>query len=253
MVTLTPIGIIHSCFREKFGIPRQPGLVPAAKATLELLPPYSRSEAVRGLEEFSHLWLIFLFHGIPPDHWHPTVRPPRLGGNQRRGVFATRSPFRPNPLGLSVVRLERIAINRGQVTLHLAGIDLLEGTPVLDIKPYLPYVECLPEATGGFASEAPAVQDVAFSPAATAFCLAWPAGDLRELITQILQQDPRPAYEAVDVTPQHYGMKLFDYDVRWEMRDNVAYVTEILPLTPLPAGARPLPVDKPGSPPRGDQ
>lgn len=231
MSSFTPVGIVRSCFREKFGIPRQPGLAPAARATLELLSPYNQPAAVRGLEGFSHIWLVFAFHGIPAGHWQPTVRPPRLGGHQRVGVFASRSPFRPNPIGLSVVRLERIAIDRGKVILHLSGIDLLDETPVLDIKPYLPYVDCIPTAIGGFAPEAPAAERVVeFSPAATAFCTAWPIGDLRELISQILRQDPRPAYEAAVSGPQQYGMKLYDVDVRWQMRDEVAYVTEIVPV-----------------------
>ncbi len=228
MFTLAPIGLIHSCFGEKFGIPRQAGLAPAARATLELLPPYAAPETVRGLEEFSHLWLIFVFHGIPDGQWQPTVRPPRLGGRQRLGVFATRSPFRPNPIGLSVVKLERIVINRGRVTLHLAGIDLLDGTPVLDIKPYLPYADSLPDAIGGFASQAPdASLIVAFSPAADAVCAAWPGGGLRELIVQVLSQDPRPAYEQTAGSSQCYGMRLHDRDVQWEMRDGIAYVTAI--------------------------
>ena len=227
---MNPIGVIHSCFREKFGIPRQPGLVTAASATLELFPPYNQPEAVRGLEGFSHLWLIFVFHEIPAGRWQPTVRPPRLGGNQRLGVFATRSPFRPNPIGLSAVRLERIEINQGRVALHLAGVDLLDGTPVLDIKPYVPYADCIPDAAGGFAPEAPdAALTVEFSPSAAAFCAAWPEGDLRALITQILRQDPRPAYERENTAPRRYGMKLYDFDLRWEMRDNTATVIDIIP------------------------
>jgi tRNA-Thr(GGU) m(6)t(6)A37 methyltransferase TsaA len=225
-----PIGRVRSCFREKFGIPRQPGLVPAARATLELLPPYAQPATVRGLEDFSHLWLLFVFHGLPEGRWQPTVRPPRLGGNRRLGVFATRSPFRPNPLGLSAVRLERIVIGSGRITLHLAGVDLLNGTPVLDIKPYVPYADCLLTATGGFAPEAPvAERAVEFSPQAAAFCANWPQDDLRELITQILRQDPRPAYvrEQSDSAPPSYGMKLYDFDVKWEVIDQSIYVNEI--------------------------
>lgn len=233
----TPVGIVHSCFREKFGIPRQSGLAPAARATLELLAPYNQPTAVRGLEGFSHIWLVFVFHAIPPGRWQPTVRPPRLGGNRRLGVFATRSTFRPNPIGLSAVRLERISTHRGQVILHLAGVDLLDGTPVLDIKPYLPYADGIPTATGGFAPEPPPAElRVTFSPAALAFCQAWPAGDLPELIAQLVRQDPRPAYEKADSSPRRYGMKLFHCDVRWEMRGGTAYVTDILSeVTPVPA------------------
>lgn len=229
MFRFEPIGIVHSCFREKFGIPRQPGLVSEARATLELLPPYHSPEGVRGLEGFSHLWLIFVFHEIPAGRWQPTVRPPRLGGNQRLGVFATRSPFRPNPIGLSAVRLERVEIAQGRVVLHLAGADLLDGTPVLDIKPYVPYADRIPDATSGFAPSAPeATLAVEFSPSAAAFCAAWPEGDLRTLITQILRQDPRPAYERESTAPQRYGMKLYDFDLRWEMRDDTAEVIDII-------------------------
>jgi tRNA-Thr(GGU) m(6)t(6)A37 methyltransferase TsaA len=229
MFQFAPIGVIHSCFRQKFGIPRQPRLVPAARATLELLPPHAQPETVRGLEGFSHLWLLFVFHGIPAGRWQPTVRPPRLGGNQRMGVFATRSTFRPNPIGLSAVMLERIEVNAGRVVLHLAGVDVLDGTPVLDIKPYLPYADCIPEAVGGFANDAPTqLREVAFSPAAAAFCATWPNGDLRELITQILRQDPRPAYAHADSTVRRYGMTLYHCEVHWEMREQAAHVTEIV-------------------------
>jgi tRNA-Thr(GGU) m(6)t(6)A37 methyltransferase TsaA len=229
MFHFAPIGFVRSCFCEKFGIPRQAGLAPAARATLELLPPCDRPAAVRGLEGFSHLWLIFVFHGVPAGRWLPTVRPPRLGGRQRRGVFATRSPFRPNPIGLSAVGLERVEIGQGRVALHLAGVDLLDGTPVLDIKPYLPYSDRIPNAAGGFAPAAPEPGlAVDFSPQAAAFCAAWPEGDLRELIVQILRQDPRPAYQRGNVARQRYGMKLYDFDLRWEMRGGMAHVTEIV-------------------------
>ena len=233
MPRFEPIGVIRSCFREKFGIPRQPGLVSEARATLELLPPYNSPEAVRGLKGFSHLWLIFVFHEIPAGRWQPTVRPPRLGGHQRLGVFATRSPFRPNPIGLSAVRLERIERDQSRLVLHLTGADLLDGTPVLDIKPYVPYADCIPDATGGFAAEAPeAAFAVEFSPSAAAFCAAWPEGDLRALITQILRQDPRPAYERENAAPRRYGMKLYDFDLRWEMRGDTATVIDIIPTAP---------------------
>jgi tRNA-Thr(GGU) m(6)t(6)A37 methyltransferase TsaA len=149
--SLSPIGTIHSCYGEKFGIPRQPGLVKSATATLELLPPYNSPDALRGLDGFSHLWVIFLFHQSTRNQWKATVRPPRLGGNERVGVFASRSNFRPNPIGLSVVEL--LTVEGTQ--LHLGGGDFLDGTPVLDIKPYLPYADCIPSATGAFATRTP--------------------------------------------------------------------------------------------------
>lgn len=227
MYEMQPIGIIHSCFREKFGIPRQAGLVHAALATLELLPPYNCAEAVDGLEDCSHIWLLFLLHQIPAGHWQPMVRPPRLGGNERRGVFATRSPFRPNRIGLSAVRLERIVINNG-VVLHLSGIDVLDATPVLDIKPYVSYADCIAEAQGGIARSAPVSKlTVEFSAAAAAVCAAWQGEDLRELITQILAQNPRPAYHQNDATTQQYALRLYDFDLHWQQCGEQIMVTEI--------------------------
>lgn len=231
MFSFTPVGYIQSCFREKFGIPRQPGLAPAARATLELVPPYARAEMVRGLEGYSHVWLLFVFHGVPAGRWQPMVRPPRLGGNRRLGVFATRSTFRPNPLGLSVVALDGIGSHAGRVLLHLSGVDLLDGTPVLDIKPYLPYADSLPEARSALAPDAPSWRPVHFSAAAAAFCARQPEGAaLRELIEQVLRQGPQPAYQHA-ATARRYGMRLYDCDVRWELRDDGAWVMDIVPAT----------------------
>lgn len=228
MFTFTPIGVIHSCFKEKFGIPRQPGLVPAARATLELLPPYNRTEAVRGLEDFSHIWVTFVFHACLGEDWKPTVRPPRLGGNRRLGVFATRSTHRPNPVGLSAVKLERIEAGPGSVLLHLKGADLMDGTPVLDIKPYLPYSDVISGATGGFAAGAPdALFEVNFSQSALDRCAA--VTDLELLIRQILSQDPRPAYYGRSDEERIFGMKLLDYDVKWAVHGHVVLVTDIIP------------------------
>lgn len=228
MFTFTQIGVIHSCFREKFGIPRQPGLVPAARAVLELLPPYNRAEAVRGLEGFSHIWVSFVFHACRGEPWKPTVRPPRLGGNRRLGVFATRSTRRPNPIGLSAVELERIEAGPGRVLLHLKGADLMDGTPVLDIKPYLPYADVIPGATSGFAAQAPAALfEVNFSQPALERCATVP--ELELLIRQILSQDPRPAYHGKSDGKRIFGMKLLDYDVKWETGGHVALVTDIIP------------------------
>ncbi|HSP44184.1 MAG TPA: tRNA (N6-threonylcarbamoyladenosine(37)-N6)-methyltransferase TrmO, partial [Luteolibacter sp.] len=152
-MTLDPIGIVRSCFGEKFAGPRQPGLCPSAWGELILHPPYRSHEAVRGLEGFSHIWLIFGFHETAAQGWSPTVRPPRLGGNQRVGVFASRSTFRPNGLGLSLVRLEGIDEDSPDApVLKLGGLDLIDGTPVYDIKPYLPYAESVPDAHAGFAA-----------------------------------------------------------------------------------------------------
>ncbi|HXH02747.1 MAG TPA: tRNA (N6-threonylcarbamoyladenosine(37)-N6)-methyltransferase TrmO [Candidatus Competibacteraceae bacterium] len=213
-----PIGLVRSCFLDKFGVPRQPGLAPAARGELWLLPPYDRREAFVGLEAFSHLWLIFVFHHIPARAWQPTVRPPRLGGNRRLGVFATRSTHRPNPIGLSVVRFEGIVDDDQGLRLRLAGVDLVDGTPVLDIKPYVPYADSLLEASGGFAETAPEPLPVRFSEQAEAQCRDYEARsgrELRLLIEQVLALDPRPAYQR---DPERlYGVRLWELDVRWRV------------------------------------
>lgn len=229
-MNIEPIGIIHSCFKEKFGIPRQPGLVDAAEARLQLLPPYNREEAVRGLEGFSHVWLIFGFHATAGQGWRPTVRPPRLGGNARVGVFASRSTFRPNPLGLSVVRLAGIDCRDG-VNLLLAGVDLLDLTPIFDIKPYLPYADALPSAQGGFAPENPdTAVSVSFSPQAERQLSRLEAERprLRQLVCELLAYDPRPAYRSDTDASRDYGVKLYDLDVRWRMLGDVAEVTALV-------------------------
>lgn len=231
--SMRPIGILRSPFKEKFGIPRQSGLVTAARARLELLPPFDREEALRGLEEFSHLWLLFVFHDGAGARWRPTVRPPRLGGNQRLGVFATRSGFRPNRIGLSVGRLEAIASREGRLGLDLRGLDLLDGTPVLDVKPYLPYADSPPEATGGFAQAAPEERlEVVFEPAAMTAVeeRGRSIPELRTVITQLLSTDPRPAYYGESRSAQTLGIRLFDFDLKWRVEDGRAVVLELAAL-----------------------
>lgn len=216
--TFAPIGQIHSCFKEKFGIPRQSGLVREARAKLEVFPPYQQMEAFRELDNFSHVWIIFVFHQCPRKQWRPTVRPPRLGGNRRVGVFASRSGFRPNPIGQSAVELEEIETRHGGVWLHLNGIDLLDGTPVLDIKPYLSYADHIPEARSAYATTAPRSETaVEFSDQAEKTCqqLEGPAyPQLKQLISNLLAQDPRPAYVA-DNKSRHFGMRLWDLNIRF--------------------------------------
>ncbi len=215
--TFPAIGIIHSCFKEKFGIPRQPGLVPLAKAQLELLPPYNDRDALLGLESCSHLWVQFVFHANKREEWKPKVKPPRLGGNKTLGVFATRSPTRPSPIGLSVVKLDSIEKSDGRILLHLSGVDLLDGTPVLDIKPYVPYVDLIAEATNSMFSAAPGWLPVEFNEQSAVFCTKYQQKNqlnLTNLIRQILQQDPRPQYQQPE-PDRIYGMKLLDLDVRW--------------------------------------
>jgi tRNA-Thr(GGU) m(6)t(6)A37 methyltransferase TsaA len=228
-----PIGLLHSCFREKFGIPRQPGLIPEARARLQLLPPYNRPEALAGLEGFSHLWLIFVFHQAMRGEWRATVRPPRLGGNERVGVFASRAPYRPNPIGLSVVAFEGVEEEDGKLFLCLSGVDLVDGTPVLDIKPYVPYTDSLPDARAGFAPEPPGFQArVIFSPEALTQLaqakIKYP--EIQALIEKVIGLDPRPAYYHEGSAKKQFGMKLWDWDVRWTVEGDEACVTELDPL-----------------------
>ena len=199
---LNIIARIRSDFPTKFGIPRQSGLVDELEARIVFEPEYRNADALRGLEGFSHLWLIWEFSQARRESWSPTVRPPRLGGNQRLGVFATRSPFRPNPVGLSCVRLTGVDWNTpdGPV-IRVAGADLMDGTPIFDIKPYLPYADCKPEALGGFAS----------APKEATLTVDIPAGlleripeDKRSALTGVLAQDPRPSYQ--DDPQRVYGM-----------------------------------------------
>ncbi len=233
--TFTPIGHIRSCFTEKFGIPRQPGLAPSATAQIELLPAYARPEAFRHLDRFSHIWVLFVFHRCRRAGWQPTVRPPRLGGNRRVGVFASRSGFRPNPIGQSVVELVAIQSRGKHTRLQIAGIDLLDGTPVLDIKPYLPYADSRPEAAGGYAATAPAlVRRVRFSDQARAACdvleqSAHPR--LGRLIAELLALDPRPGY-ATDDSPRIHGMRLWDLNIRFSVNADQILVTAIDPADP---------------------
>ena len=214
-MNIEPVGIIHSCFKEKFGIPRQSGLIQSATATLELLPPFNVEDALRGIEEFSHLWIVFAFHESVTEKFQPTVRPPRLGGNQRVGVFATRSPFRPNPIGLSVIELKSVS----GTTLELAGGDFLDGTPVLDIKPYIPYADSIPKATGGFAPDAPgATNTVEFSSDAYNVFQTLEKAQ-QQLIQDMLSYNPRPAYQADDPN-RIFGTKVFDLEIKWKHNGN---------------------------------
>lgn len=218
--TLQVLGYLESCFTDKFGIPRQPGLAPLAQASLRLLPPNNRAEAVEGLQDCSHVWLQFVFHKVAEGQEKLSVRPPRLGGNQRRGVFATRSPFRPNRLGLSVVALREIQCTGADVTLYFSGVDLLDGTPVVDIKPYVPYVDSVSSATNAMAEVPPALLQVTMDASIQETCqrLADRHPRVDELIKQILAQDPRPSYQQLD--PQReYGMRLYDLNIRWRYRE----------------------------------
>ncbi len=209
--TLRVIARIRSDFPTKFGVPRQSGLVEALKSTVVFEPPYRNPDALRGLESFSHIWLIWQFSGAVRESWSPTVRPPRLGGNARMGVFATRSPFRPNPIGLSAVRLEGIDLHTpdGPV-LRVAGADLMDGTPIYDIKPYLAYGDCIPEAGAGYTSSLPERLLEVDLPERW---LALVPQDRREALLGVLAHDPRPSYQR---DPERvYGLSFAGLDVRF--------------------------------------
>lgn len=225
---VSPIGFVRSCFKEKFAIPRQPQLAPAARGVLELVAPFDQGDAVQGLEQVSHVWLLFLFHQALEDKPRLKVRPPRLGGNQSMGVFATRATHRPNGIGQSVVRLEKVEAGR----LWLSGIDLLDGTPVLDVKPYVPYADVIADARNGMAAAAPDPIPVQWDDTALlqarehASRLGEP---LMELIEQCLAQDPRPAYQT-PVPERRYGAQFWDLDVRWHYpQPGLIRVLEVVP------------------------
>ena len=219
------IARIRSDFSTKFGIPRQSGLVEELEARVVFEPEYRNRAALRGLEGFSHLGLIWEFSKARRDSWSPTVRPPRLGGNQRLGVFATRSPFRPNPIGLSCVRLVGIDLHTPEgPVLRVAGADLMDGTPIYDIKPYLPYADCKPQAVGGFAS-APKEADLQVDIAENLLSLV-PA-DKRAALAGVLAQDPRPSYQ--DDPDRVYGMSFGGLEVKFRVAGDRLTVCQILP------------------------
>lgn len=214
------IAHIHNAFSTKFGLPRQSGLVRELRSTIVFEPEYRKPEAFRGLEGYSHLWLIWQFHKAERVGWSPTVRPPRLGGNTRVGVFATRSPFRPNPIGLSCVKLERIEQTKQQgVILHISGADLMDGTPIYDIKPYLPYVDSIPDARGGFAAEHENDHVEVVFPQEW---LTLIPQDQRQGLIGVLRQDPRPAYQ--NDPDRVYGFSFGEYDIHFTVREDILTV-----------------------------
>jgi len=207
---LRVIGILRTCYAEKFGVPRQSGLVPSAWGEIHLRPEFARDEAFRGIEGFSHLWLITLFHEVKPEQIGLTVRPPRLGGNERLGVFATRSPFRPNRLALSVVKFEALEQTSQGLILKVSGVDAVDGTPVLDIKPYVPYADSIPGAVGGFATEAPERHPVRW------LCSA-PEGPASTIIADSLTIQPSPAYQ--HDPDRIYRACIAGHEIAWRQTD----------------------------------
>ena len=218
------IAHIHTDFPSKFGIPRQSGLVEALKGTIVFEPEFRNPQAVYGLDEFSHIWLLWKFSKSEKDHWSATVKPPRLGGKKRMGVFATRSPYRPNDIGLSSVRLEKITFDEklGPV-LHVAGADLMDGTPIYDIKPYIAYTDCHPDATEGFAG---AVKDKKLQVEFPKQLLEKYPEEKRAAILGVLEQDPRPAYDTDET--RVYGVEFAGYDVRFTVEGQVLKVKELV-------------------------
>ncbi|HLE00761.1 MAG TPA: tRNA (N6-threonylcarbamoyladenosine(37)-N6)-methyltransferase TrmO [Bdellovibrionota bacterium] len=228
MTPFQTIGIVHSCFKEKFGIPRQPRMIPEATGVLKLLDLPEMRDAVRGLEEFSHVWVIYIFHGHKPaNDWKSLIRPPRLGGTKKVGVFASRSPHRPNPIGISALKLERIDLAAaGGIELHLSGLDLLDQTPVIDIKPYVSYADSIPEAETSWATDPPRQLPVEFSPEALSECERITHEEIPgfdQLVKKMIALDPRPAFQAQrgakgpQTAEQSYAARIHHFDVHWTL------------------------------------
>lgn len=233
-ITLKRIAVIHTDFPAKFGIPRQSGLVRELKGEIIFEPEYRNADALRGLADFSHIWLIWEFSEAVRKEWSPTVRPPRLGGNRRMGVFATRSPFRPNALGLSCVQLEKIELHtdHGPV-LYVAGADLMDGTPIYDIKPYIPYADSYPEASGGFADTAETyLLKVEFAGALRGKIPA----DKQKALEGVLSHDPRPSYQ--NDADRIYGMEFAGYEIRFTVNRDILTVRSVEPAAEKKPAAR---------------
>ena len=225
-VEIQVIARMRSDFPTKFGIPRQPSLVEGLRSTIVFEPEFRNPDTLRGLEGFSHLWIIWQFSEAVRSDWSPTVRPPRLGGNTRMGVFATRSPFRPNSLGLSCVKLERVEYDTPEgAVIHVSGADLMDGTPIFDVKPYIPYADSHPDALGGFTDTADDfLLDVEFPEA----LLALLPEDKRQAAVGVLSHDPRPSYQR---KPERvYGLPFAGFDIRFRVADRTLTVIEVVPL-----------------------
>jgi len=219
---MKPIAYIHNDYTAKFGIPRQSGIVEEVISTIVFEPQYRNLEAFRGIEGYSHLWLLWVFSEAIRDTWSPTVLPPRLGGKTRMGVFATRSPFRPNPIGLSSVKLVGFEQTKDGPVLHVAGADLMDGTPILDVKPYLPYTDSHPDAIGGFADP---VRDYKLEVVFPEELMQQVPQKLREPVLGLLAQDPRPSYQ--NDPDRLYGVAFGNYDFRFHVKDGVLTVCEV--------------------------
>ncbi len=217
--SIQSIGVMQSPFKQKFGIPRQPGLTPAVRSSIILHAKFSSDDIIDSLQTSSHIWIIFIFSECYDRGWKPKVRPPRLGGNKKIGVFASRSPFRPNPLGMSAVKLLSVNKRQGQIIIDVESADLMNGTPIIDIKPYIPYTDSISTASNDLAeSFSPLQQPIFFSIQAQQVCeqyLLKHQQSLSTMIEQVLRCDPRPAYQAS--TCREYGISLFDLNIRWQI------------------------------------
>ena len=223
-INMDIIARMKSDFPTKFGIPRQSGLVKQLQSTIIFEPDYRNADALRGLEEYSHIWIIWQFSEAIRDKWSPTVRPPRLGGNTRMGVFATRSPFRPNAIGLSCVELIGLEQTKDYgMVIHIAGADLMDGTPILDIKPYLPYSDCHTNATGGFTTAAP---DLLLQVNISQEILDKVAQDKQDALLGVLSHDPRPAYQKDN--NRIYGLSFSNYDIHFTVENDMLTVLDIV-------------------------
>ena len=229
-ISLTPIGKVNSPYKQKFVIPRQANLADAAIGIIELNKDFTDFDCLRGIDQFTHLWIVYFLHETASQGWAPTVQPPRLGGKKKVGVFSSRAAFRPNPIGISAVKyIEHFKKDRS-IHIKISGMDLLDGTPVLDIKPYIPYADSIPTAGGGYASEKPKqVLIVEFSDSAEKKLSAFEAEreNLRSLITQVLSLDPRPAWEINTLDQRQYGATIFDINIKFQIHGEAVLVTEL--------------------------
>lgn len=229
-ISFQPIGVVHSCFKEKFGIPRQSGLAPTATADIELLGDFADESALVDLDQFSHIWICFVFHQNLQHRWRPQVRPPRLGGNAYTGVFATRSGVRPNPIGWSVVRYHGYRLDNQKLLLSVSGVDVVDGTPVLDIKPYIPYADAIPDARAGYAQHSPSRPfTVIFSIEADAALQRqkhkFPT--LADVIMEIASFDARPAYYQDNDKKKVFGTRIYDFEVKWHVEQQTVTILSI--------------------------
>ena len=234
---ITPVAFVESCYKEKFATPRQSGLVSEAKGKLRFVAPFNHPDAFIGLENCSHIWIEFVFHQCLKQGWKNKVRPPRLGGNEKMGVFATRATHRPNGMGLSVVKLDEISIeqvdSKDSIVLHVSGLDLIEGTPIIDVKPYVPYSDNISNAHYPFAQYAPKRLNVKFSAKAQQQIID--SKENSDFIESVLSLDPKPAFHGID-SSRTYGAKLNNYNVTWRyLIENDLTVIEVISVEPLAA------------------